>query len=257
MNKQYLRPLIRPAHIEDSPFKVSKLSKEKHEDYVLWIEDLSKVKDPGLTEYLKWAADFAKQQNEIDIDSFPTIVGKIESLHWAQLPDKSGAKFFFKNDLNKNYAIYLNKMLDAQVDKRLFLGNSKVNVDERILFSVLNSVFTYLGMELIGRSNLGEGALDVNVVDYKKIPIVNPENLKIQLEKDGRLEDFLKAVDKMLEMKPRDIESEAKNGSRLKMEQAVLGTLGFDRKDITDFYQELIALVNLRTKRATSYKEKT
>lgn len=257
MNKQHLRPLIRPAHIEGSTYNVSKLNKKKHEDYVLWVEDASKIKDPSVTEYLKWATDFAKQQNEIDSDRFPTIVGKIESSFWAQLPCKSGAKFFFKNDLNKNYAIYLNRMLEAQVDKRLFLGNSKVDVDERILFSVLNSVFTYLGMELIGRSNLGEGALDVNVVDYKKIPIVDPVNLKAKLEKDGCLGDFLRTVDKILEMKPQDIESEAKNESRLKMEQAVLGTLGFDRKDIDDFYQELVTLVNLRTERATSYKEKT
>jgi len=98
--------------------------------------------------------------------------------------------------------------------------------------------------------------LDVNVVDYKKIPIVDPVNLKAKLEKNGCLGDFLRTVDKILEMKPRDIESEAKNESRMKMEQAVLGTLGFDRKDIDDFYQELVTLVNLRTERATSYKEK-
>jgi methylase of polypeptide subunit release factors len=257
MNKQYLRHLIRPAHIKNSAYNISKLDKEKHEDYVLWIEDVSKVKDPGVIEYLKWATDFAKQQNEIDSDSFPTIVGKSESSYWARLPDKSGAKFFFKNDLHKNYSIYLNRMLEAQVDKRLFLGNSKVDIDERILFSVLNSVFTYLGMELIGRTNLGEGALDVNVVDYKKIPIVDPSKLKAKLEKDGRLGDFVKNVDKILEMRPRDIMSEAKNEKRLEMEQTVLGALGFNRKDIAGFYQELITLVNLRTERAASYKEKT
>jgi type I restriction-modification system DNA methylase subunit len=256
INKRYLRPLIRPAHIDNSTYIVSKLNKKKHEDYVLWIEDTSKVTDPAVTEYLKWAMDFAKQQNEIDSDSFPTLVGKIESSNWTQLPNKSGAKFFFKNDLHKSYAIYFNRMSEAQVDKRLFLGNSKVSVDERILFSVLNSVFTYLGMELIGRSNLGEGALDVNVVDYKGIPIVDPVRLRMKLEKENRLIDFLKVVDKVMEMKPADIESEARNENRLKMEQVVLGTLGFDKKDIVDFYRELITLVNLRVERATSYRKK-
>jgi len=257
ISKQYLRPLIRPAHIEDSAYNVSKLGKERHEDYVLWIEDTSKIRDQGVAEYLKWAAGFAKQQNEIDSESFPTLVKKIESPHWAQLPDKSGAKFFFKNDLYKNYAIYLNRISKAQVDKRLFLGNPKVDVDERILFSILNSVFTYLGMELIGRTNLGEGALDVNVVDYKKIPIVDPYALKAKLEKDGHLADFLQLVDKMLSMKPIDIESEARNKIRLKIEEYVLGSLGFGKQDILDFYQELITLVNLRAERATSTKKKT
>lgn len=256
ISKHYLRPLIRPAHIEDSAYDISKLKKEKHEDYVLWVEDLSKVKDQGATEYLKWAEEFAREQNEIDSDVFPTIIGKIESPYWAQLPNKSGAKFFFKNDLNTNFAIYLNRISEAQVDKRLFLGTPKVDVDERILFGALNSVFTYLGMELIGRSNLGEGALDVNVVDYKKIPIVDPVKLKTKLEKEGLLDDFLKTVDKMLKNKPSAIETEAKNESRLEIEKTVLGLLGFGKKDIADFYKELITLVGLRTQRAASYKEK-
>jgi hypothetical protein len=111
-------------------------------------------------------------------------------------------------------------------------------------------------MELIGRSNLGEGALDVNVVDYKEIPIADPVRLRMKLEKENRLFDFLKVVDKVMETKPTDIESEARNENRLKMDQVVLGTLGFDKKDIVDFYRELITLVNLRAERATSYKKK-
>ena len=74
---------------------------------------------------------------------------------------------------------------DALVDKRLFLGYPRVNVDDRVMFATLNSVFTYIGMELIGRSNLGKSALDVNVIDYKKIPIVNPVTLEEKLKKDS------------------------------------------------------------------------
>ena len=221
----------------------------------MWVEDTSKVQDPGVAEYLRWASEFVKQQREEDSGRFPTIAGKLGLPTWTQLPNKSNAQFFFKNDLNKNYSIYLNRVLEAQVDKRLFLGNSKVNVDERILFSVLNSVFTYLGMELMGRTNLGEGALDVNVVDYKKIPIVDPELLKAKLETENCIDDFLKTVDKVMEKRPTDITNEAKNGDRLKMEQTVLGMLGFNKKDINRFYQDLITLANLRASRAASLKK--
>ena len=128
--------------------------------------------------------------------------------------------------MGNSYAIYLNKMSQAQVDKRLFLGKSKINIDNRIIFSVLNSVFTYLGMELIGRSNLGEGALDVNVVDYNKIPIVDPLKLKEKLEKEGRLDDFLKTVDRLLETKPHDIEHESINeDARARILTKFLGTV--------------------------------
>ena len=119
---------------------------------------------------------------------------------------------------------------------------------------MLNSVFTYLGMELMGRTNLGEGALDVNVTDYKLIPIVDPEILKEKLEKQNHLDDFLSTVDKVMAKKPLDIASESKNEERLKMEQYVLGVLGFTLKDIRRFYQDLIMLSNLRTSRASSLR---
>lgn len=258
LDKHYLRPLVRLPHIKKSPYTISKLAKKKHEDYVLWVEDASKVQDTGVCEYLKWASEFVKQQREEDNTRFPTLAGKLDLPTWPQLPDKSNAQFFFKNDLNDNYAIYHNKVPNPQVDKRLFLGNSKVNVDERILFAVLNSVFTYLGMELMGRTNLGEGALDVNVTDYKKIPVVDPERLKKKLEEEHSLDGFLATVEKVMAKRPMDIAVEARNEDRLKMEQTVLGFLGFNKKDINRFYQDLIMLAELRTSRASSLrKEKT
>jgi len=257
VSKKYLRPLIRPAHIEESPYTVSKLSKEKNEDYVLWIDDSSKVKDPGMIKYLAWAADFVKKQNEMNSDKFPTLAKSVESPSWAELPDKSDAKFFCKNDIYKNFAIYMNNISVAQVDKRLFLASPKVDVDERMLFGTMNSIFTYLGMELIGRTNLGEGALDVNVVDYKKIPIIDPQIVRERLERNGHLQNFLQIVDRMLNLKPREIEFEAKNEVRLKMEEHILGSVGFSKKDISEFYDDLITLVNLRAERAKSTKAKT
>ena len=47
ISKRYLKPLIRPAHIEESTYKFSKISQQKHEDYVLWIQDVSKIEDKG------------------------------------------------------------------------------------------------------------------------------------------------------------------------------------------------------------------
>lgn len=258
LSKNYLRPLVRLPHIKSSSYIVSKLTKKKHEDYVLWVEDTSKVQDHGICEYLKWASEFVKQQREIDNARFPTIAGKLDQSTWPQLPTKTNAQFFFKNDMNDNYAIYHNKVQNAQVDKRLFLGNSKVDVDEKLIFAVLNSVFTYLGMELMGRTNLGEGALDVNVTDYKLIPIVDPALLNKKLEENHQLKSFIAIVDKVMAKKPMNIASEAKNEDRLKMEQIVLGVLGFTKKDINRFYQDLILLAQLRTSRASSLrKEKT
>jgi len=49
----------------------------------LWVEDTSKVQDPGVAEYLRWASEFVKQQREEDSSRFPTIAGKLGLLTWT------------------------------------------------------------------------------------------------------------------------------------------------------------------------------
>jgi len=252
--KLHLRPLIRPTHIENSSYEISTIKKERHEDYILWVEDTSKVEDQGTRDYLEWAKAFIIEEHETDNSRFPTLAKQVESPTWTKMLDKSGAKFLLKNDIHRNFAIYVNGILDSQVDKRLFLGHPKMNVDDRIIFAVLNSVFTYLGMELIGRSNLGEGALDINFVDYEKIPVVDPLALEKRLREEDKFQDFLQVVNEMLKRKPLNLEFEAKNDIRLKMEEYVLKTLDLNKNDILSFYKELETLINLRAERAASFK---
>ena len=48
LSKNYLKPLVRLPHIKASPYTIAKLTKKKHEEYVLWVEDASKVQDHGV-----------------------------------------------------------------------------------------------------------------------------------------------------------------------------------------------------------------
>ena len=110
-------------------------------------------------------------------------------------------------------------------------------------------------MELIGRTNLGEGALDIKVIDYKKIPVIDPIWLKNNLEKNGKLKEFLEIVDQLLNTLPRNIEAEVINENRLKMDELMLKPLGLNRNDVKNLYSDLIKLVKLREERAKSVKK--
>lgn len=258
ISKQFLKPLIRPAHIEDSPYKISVLNRQRYEDYVLWVEGISSIKDTEIKEYLDWTINFIRQEHEAT-GKFLTVKKKLDSQKWMKLPDTSGGLFLFKNAVYKNYGILLNEVKNTQVDLRLYSGypkNSYADVDPRIMFATINSILTYVGMELIGRTNLGEGALDIKTTDYKKIPIVDPVFIQEKLTRNDKLQDFLQIADEMLKMKPLNVELEAENNLRLKMEEYVLGSLGLSKSDILNFYKELMTLVNLRAERAASVKEK-
>jgi len=256
LSKNYLKPLIRMSDIQGRNYEISTITKIKKEDYVLWVEDISQVQDNGTQEYLNWAQEFITEANKIE-ESFPSILKKIKKKpsQWTKLPDRSNAEFLFNNAVHKNFSINKNNVHNGQVDKRLFLGVPKVEINDKIIFASLNSILTYLGMELIGRTNLGEGALDVNVIDYQKIPMINPSWLEKCLKQSGELQQFLNLVDKILKMKSLNIEDEMKNASRIKMDEMILKPLGLNKKDVKNLYTELINLVNLREERATSIKK--
>ena len=60
-----------------------------------------------------------------------------------------------------------------------------------------------------------------------------------------------------MEKRPADIITEARKLDRMRMEQAVLGSIGFGKKDINRFYENLITLSNLSASRAASLKKET
>lgn len=257
ISKVYLRRLIRPAHLKDTTYGITELPTLKKEDYVLWIEDINKVTDPGALEYIEWAENLIREEYELN-SRFPTIYTRLSSSTWLRLPDVSGGILIFRNAVYKNYSIWLNQVKNAQVDLRLYIGylhdTYRDKVAPQTLFAVANSVITYIGMELMGRTNLGAGALDIKIIDYERIPIVNPLWLEEHLKKTSKYNSFINVVNKLLTLKPTDIEAEAKRPERLEMEKFVLGPLGFSDEDIRELYRELVELVKLRTERAKSIK---
>ncbi len=270
ISKEYLRPVIRTRHLSNSPYLFSVFSKRKKEDYVIWIPDMTKVHDLGTKEYLEWCKIFVIDSYKTENSRFPTLIkrmnldvnelekpgfsssGVTPDPKWLRLPDTSGGRFLFRNAVNKNYAIFMNGISEAQTDLRLYYGKVKPEyskVDDRIIFASLNSVMTYLGMELLGRTNLGQGALDIKVVDYKQIPIIDPIYVQEKLQEQGKLNRFLTLVDRLLKRKPKNIEEEAKDRTRMEMEELLLGTIGLTNKDIKDLYDGLIQLAKFRTEK--------
>ena len=253
INKRYLRRLIRPAHLRSTPYAITQLPSLKKEDYVLWIPNIDEVSDPDTMEYVAWMKKLIEEEY-ITRGKYPTLYKQINSKEWLNLPDTSKGPLLFRSAINKNFCIWLNLTEDSQIDKRFYIGyprdEIKEKVNQKTLFAVANSILTYLGIELMGRSNLGQGALDVTTVDYEQVPIVDPLWLEDYLKSKSLFNSFITAVDRMLSLVPTDIELEARRPERLEMEKYVLGPLGFTEKDIKNLYEELIRLVKLRTERA-------
>jgi methylase of polypeptide subunit release factors len=131
-------------------------------------------------------------------------------------------------------------------DKHKFFYNPKnILEDARLygingnksLFSLLNFSFVQLQIQLIGRSNLGEGALDVKVYEIANLLI--PE-ISTEIENSINLNSF----------NEKDIEN---------FDKEILKSIGFKENEIERVLQELYEavedLVNSRLQKAKSVKK--
>ena len=122
ISKKYLKPLIRVAKLKGENYLITRLKKEKKDDYVFWVEDTSQINDKGTKSYVEWAKKFVVSEHSSN-NRYPTLFKKINSDTWTKLSEKSGGIFLFKNAIHKTFNVYFNQVLDAQVDLRFYFAN--------------------------------------------------------------------------------------------------------------------------------------
>ena len=133
-------------------------------------------------------------------------------------------------------------------DARLYCIDSSYNY----LQYILNSSILFIFIELNGRVNLGEGALDLKVYEAKNLLIPNPDLFTVN-DFIG-FEEFLNIpilpVSKELSLTP-DI-----NNLRYKLDCLIFSKIGLGKDLIIPYYREVINLVSRRINKASSFKQK-
>lgn len=253
LSKKYLKPLMRLEHIAQvNRYWINTHPQLPRENYVLWVEEESQVKDEGIRRYIEWIRQLVNQAyQESNGRKFPTIKRKMEKccLKWLKLSAPEKAEFLLRSAIHTNFSVFYNTV-DAIIDKRLYYAYRTLNASTEVYFAILNSIVTYIGIETSGGYNLGQGALDVKVIDYQSVFTLNPAVIENLLTRSGRLDLLKQAVNVVMSREPKPIMEEATMEDRLRMEEILLGVLGFRERDIEELYDELVKLVELRIERA-------
>ena len=95
---------------------------------------------------------------------------------WWSLPVRPARLF-----LTKAYAArFVQRLAPVPVvaDQRLYSLHPRPGVDLDLLAAVLNSTFTALALESLGRASLGEGALEWTVADAARLPVLDPRTIE-------------------------------------------------------------------------------
>jgi len=123
------------------------------------------------------------------------------------------------------------------IDQRLVAINVNEQYDIKLIAALLNSVISLLTVELKGTSrNLG--ALDLNANYFKKLRILNPNNLTL-LQKDEIIESFNILTHREI----LEVIDEVEMQDRIDFDKTILRAYNIDETILPRFYDLLVASV--------------
>ena len=123
------------------------------------------------------------------------------------------------------------------------------------IIGLLNSSLTALLIELNGRSNLGQGALDLKVYEAKSLLIPNPHDFVAFCRKKNRLKEFKLALQTLLKRNIEPINVEITKEDKKTIDSLIFDYLGINEMEKNEFYKRLVELVTARLTKGNSFKK--
>jgi SAM-dependent methyltransferase len=194
----------------------------------------------GRAELARYPRAAAYLRGQAAVATLPTLRARAS---WWALPVRPARLF-----LTKAYAArFVQRFALAPVvaDQRVYSLHPRPGVAVELLAAVLNSTFTALALESLGRASLGEGALEWTVSDAQGLPVVDPRRLPSATA--ARAVGALRA---MSQRRIGTVWQEAAERDRGQLDRAVAKAAGAG--DLAEIHEALIAAVRRRIDRAAS-----
>jgi hypothetical protein len=232
IEKEFLKPVIK------SPKECAGINlKRKDLKWFAFLchKDKSELKGTNALKYIKWGESQKTNQGQ----AWPEVESVKGRKNWYELPKRKPGLLLMPMVTGNSLRCVLNSCR-AQVDHNLFeiVSDEKEIVDALGIY--LNSSIAFLARELIGRANLGDGALKVEGIDWERI-LVPKKEILLQLKKDME-----KAFEKLCKRKIKGIKTEAKKRDRIEFEKSVLSPLELPEELSGEILAGVVGLVEER-----------
>jgi hypothetical protein len=232
IEKEFLKPVIKSPKDCDG----IELDKKGLRFYAfLCHKDKSELRGTNALKYIKWG----EIQKTDDGKPWPEVQSVKGRKNWYDIPHKIPADILLTMTTGDKLRAILNEK-KIYVDHRLFEVSCEKQDIREGLGIFLNSGTNFLQDEIIGRANLGDGALETEGVDWKKL-LVPDENALKKLGKDCK--DTFK---KLCGREVKDIKTESKRKDRQGFERAVLEALGLPESLSDRVLKAVVELVEER-----------
>ncbi len=221
---RFLAPLLK------SPRETNKQLVLKECDFKYQVFDCSQSKESlkgtQALEYIRWGEE----------QGFPERRTLAERTPWWSLHSHGPPPIISPCSISDLYRAHVNEC-GVRVDKRLYEVRPADDWSTGALALSLNSTLTSLFLELLTRTGLGEGLLDMTVYELEDCPIVHPENVDGAGLKDRRIKTYKKEID---------------TEERIETDEVVLGALGLNASEQQEVRDAVEMLVDRRRAKARS-----
>ena len=179
IEKEFLKPIFK------SPKDSKSILMENFSLLGFWCHKTKdELKNTNALKYIEWGENYeviVKQGTEIGkkIIGFNNISSVKSRKQWYSLPNDFGAKLFVQMTFNDVFKFFKTKEISL-ADARLYEIKSEIEN----LGDYLNTTLSVLFLELFGRGNLGEGALDFKVYEAENIRLIDPNKFELKLNKN-------------------------------------------------------------------------
>jgi type I restriction-modification system DNA methylase subunit len=223
IEEQYLQPVIKSPR--ECPTLVINPDKLQYKLFICH-KNRESLQNTAALEYIKWGERQGYHNR-------PTTSSR---KRWWDLGDRSAPQIIIPASYNDLYRVFLNTA-DVLADKRLYEVRFEANFQNAI-FASLNSTLTTLFLEILSRTGLGEGLIDLTVYETKLIPIVKPELAPIFDQPENR---------SILPLR-----KELSTQERHKMDSQIFDVLDLTEVEREAVYEAVVSLVEQRLQKANS-----
>jgi type I restriction-modification system DNA methylase subunit len=234
--------LIDPRNIEFQAFFCNDDKKE-----------LRKCGYSGALNYIKWGEKQVTKMGKghkrggLSFSEVPSVRGRE---FWYGLGKRTPGHFVINRFINERFYFPINRK-KVFIGDIAFEGRFYAKEDALLNSALMNSCITFLGVELLGRLNLGEGLLTFYGPEIAELPIPNAQGISEIFRKK-----ILDSFDPLLKRPIASIFEEVKMKDRRAFDSIVLKSLGLDSKEylepiygaLTELVRERIELAKMRKK---------
>jgi hypothetical protein len=237
IEKRFLKPLVKSPteFVETGP-----LTSSLHNKYFVFLcdQDKSSLQNTGALNYINFG-----ESKGIHEKNLARVAGL-----WWNLGKQQHAQIILPIAFNDRFFAIHN---DAkyEVHQRFATLTIEKPYENNVIPIVvsLNSTITALMAEVLGRRNLGQGALDFPPDDWRDVIILDPTTI------EECTKDSLKQIwDGMKNSSPIGIIDEIQSGFKKRLDQMIFDCLNLTKAEQVAVYDAVIDLVSSRLEKARS-----